>query len=316
MPRRRRAEEHDEPLFADDENAWHDDGFTFEEHQPRGRGVRLVGCLLPLVLVAALGFGGWQAYQYLSNYFGNESCLLRSGESEEKLTPEQTANAATIVTVGTTLRDLPRYAANIAVTTAIQESKLRNLSYGDRDSVGLFQQRPSQGWGTAAQLQEPVYATNAFYDALVKVDGWQQMVITEIAQEVQRSGYPEAYADHEHEGRAIASALSGHSPEGFVCRLDGPTAAGRPDRFVAALDEETGHSGTADGQTISITAADSRHAWAVGSWSVGQAKARNVVRVQVGDREWVRGSGDDALQWHDADEPIEDTRVVVTLHDG
>lgn len=281
-----------------------------DDSGPRWSGVVALVCVLALVV----GVGAWYARDRIGLFLGEQCSATALGETVT-FAPDQMHHASTIVLLGVK-RGLPARAGTIGIATAIQESKLRNLSYGDRDSVGLFQQRPSQGWGTAAQLQEPVYATNAFYDALVKVDGWQQMVITEIAQEVQRSGYPEAYADHEHDGRAIASALSGHSPEGFVCRLDGPTAAGRPDRFVAALDEETGHSGTADGQTISITAADSRHAWAVGSWSVGQAKARNVVRVQVGDREWVRGSGDDAMQWRDADEPIEDTRVVVTLHEG
>ena len=93
-------------------------------------------------------------------------------------------------------RGLPARAASIALATAYQESKLRNLDHGDRDSLGLFQQRPSQGWGTAEQLQDPYYAVNAFYDALVKVDGYQAMRITEAAQKVQRSGFPEAYEDH------------------------------------------------------------------------------------------------------------------------
>ena len=109
-------------------------------------------------------------------------------------------------------RGLPARAASIALATAYQESKLRNLDHGDRDSLGLFQQRPSQGWGTAAQIQDPYYAINAFYDALEKIDGYQTMRITEAAQEVQRSGFPEAYEDHAADGRALASALTGYSP--------------------------------------------------------------------------------------------------------
>ncbi len=281
-----------------------------EDRGPRWPTVVAVLCVLALVA----GLGAWWARDRIGLFLG-EQCTATALDESVTFAPDQMHHASTIVLIGVK-RGLPARAGTIGVATAIQESKLRNLSYGDRDSVGLFQQRPSQGWGTAEQLQDPVYATNAFYDALVKVDGWQDMVITEIAQEVQRSGYPEAYADHEHEGRTIASAMSGHSPEGFACRLDGPEAAGRPDRFVAALDEETGHTGTADGQVIDVTAVDSRHAWAVGAWSVGQAKARNVVRVQVGDREWVRGSGDDAMRWGAAAEPVADTQVVVTLHEG
>ena len=75
----------------------------------------------------------------------------------------------------------------IALATAQQESRLRNLDYGDRDSLGLFQQRPSQGWGTEAQVQDPVYAAGKFYDGLVKVPDWETGRLTEIAQAVQRS---------------------------------------------------------------------------------------------------------------------------------
>ena len=117
-------------------------------------------------------------------------------------------------------RGLPPRAATIAIATAIQESKLRNLRYGDRDSLGLFQQRPSQGWGTEEQILDPVYAPTSFYDALVKIKGYESMEITKVAQEVQRSAYPEAYADHEQEGRILASTISGHSPAGLGCRLN------------------------------------------------------------------------------------------------
>ena len=101
------------------------------------------------------------------------------------LSTEQAENATTIVAVAVR-RGLPARAASIALATAYQESKLRNLDHGDRDSLGLFQQRPSQGWGTAAA--DPAtryYAVNAFYDALQKIDGYQTMRITEAAQEVQ-----------------------------------------------------------------------------------------------------------------------------------
>ena len=140
------------------------------------------------------------------------------------LSTEQAENATTIVAVGVR-RGLPARAASIALATAYQESKLRNLDHGDRDSLGLFQQRPSQGWGTAAQIQDPYYAVNRFYDALVKVDGYQTMRITEAAQEVQRSGFPEAYEDHAADGRALASALTGYSRARFSCVVDDPGSA-------------------------------------------------------------------------------------------
>ena len=218
------------------------------------RWLTAIAALCALALVGGIGL--WYARDRVGLFLGEE-CRATALEQSVSFRPDQMNHASTIVLLGVK-RGLPARAGTIAIATAIQESKLRNLSYGDRDSVGLFQQRPSQGWGTEAQLQDPVYATNAFYDALVKVDGWQDMVITEIAQEVQRSGYPEAYADHEQEGRTIASALSGHSPGGLVCRLDGPEAAGRPDRLVVAITEQTGQTATADGQSVTVEATDER----------------------------------------------------------
>lgn len=275
------------------------------------RWLTAIAALCALALVGGIGL--WYARDRVGLFLGEE-CRATALEQSVSFRPDQMNHASTIVLLGVK-RGLPARAGTIAIATAIQESKLRNLSYGDRDSVGLFQQRPSQGWGTEAQLQDPVYATNAFYDALVKVDGWQDMVITEIAQEVQRSGYPEAYADHEQEGRTIASALSGHSPGGLVCRLDGPEAAGRPDRLVAAITEQTGQTATADGQSVTVEATDERHGWAVGAWAVAQAKARNITSVQVGDRVWTRDSGDSAMEWGSAD-AAPATHVVITLHEG
>ena len=117
--------------------------------------------------------------------------------------------------------------SSIALATAFQESKLRNIDYGDRDSVGLFQQRPSQGWGSPEQLMDPDFATNAFYDELVEVDGYEELRITEAAQRVQRSGYPEAYEEHAEGARALASALTGWSPARFTCVVDEPEASAR-----------------------------------------------------------------------------------------
>ncbi|WP_416953988.1 hypothetical protein ACNKF0_16870 [Nocardioides sp. T5] len=133
---------------------------------------------------------------------------------------EQAENAALITAISVE-RGMPARAASIALATAYQESKLYNIDYGDRDSVGLFQQRPSQGWGSVEQLTDPVYATNAFYDALQQVDGYDSMEITVAAQEVQRSGFPDAYADHEKDGRALASALTGNSRAALWCDVPG-----------------------------------------------------------------------------------------------
>jgi hypothetical protein len=118
-----------------------------------------------------------------------------STPAEDRWSDEQIANARTIVTIGNQRR-VPREGQVIAVATALQESRLRNLRGGDRDSVGLFQQRPSQGWGTPKQLADPAYQTQRFYDKLLRTGGWQQMRVTEAAQAVQVSAYPEAYSKH------------------------------------------------------------------------------------------------------------------------
>jgi hypothetical protein len=124
---------------------------------------------------------------------------------------EQIANAKIIVTIGAE-RQLTDQAVVIAVATAMQESSLRNLRGGDRDSIGLFQQRPSQGWGTKKQLADPAYQTRKFYDKLVKVRGWQRMRLTEAAQAVQISAFPEAYEKHTVAATGLVDALRTPAP--------------------------------------------------------------------------------------------------------
>jgi murein DD-endopeptidase MepM/ murein hydrolase activator NlpD len=159
------------------------------------------------------------------------------------LSSAQTRNAATIVAVGKGMR-VPRYGWVIAVATALQESDLIDETTAtDHDSLGLFQQRPSQGWGTPRQVTTPTYAAHAFYTHLLRVPGWQHMPVTVAAQAVQRSAYPDAYAAHAADARAIVAALTGvpaadchTAPTGsrWVRPASGPITsgyhtAGRPD---------------------------------------------------------------------------------------
>ncbi|MEU9987892.1 C40 family peptidase [Streptomyces sp. NPDC048045] len=120
---------------------------------------------------------------------------------------EQIPNAKTIQATGVAMK-VPVRGQIVALATALQESGLQKLDYGDRDSLGLFQQRPSQGWGTAAQIRKPVYASTKFYEALLKVSGWQSMTVTQAAQVVQQSGYPEAYAKWEPLATALQKAIA------------------------------------------------------------------------------------------------------------
>jgi murein DD-endopeptidase MepM/ murein hydrolase activator NlpD len=125
---------------------------------------------------------------------------------------DQMRNAAVIIQVGQQLKVPPRGWV-IGVATAIQESALRNLPHlganNDHDSVGLFQQRPSQGWGTSQQLLDPAYTARKFFEKMVKVAGWETKALTDVAQAVQISAYPDAYAKHEPVATAIVDALTG-----------------------------------------------------------------------------------------------------------
>ncbi|GGK43727.1 hypothetical protein GCM10010124_40630 [Pilimelia terevasa] len=129
-----------------------------------------------------------------------------SGPAAPGLSAEQAGNAEVIVGVGRRLGVPPRGWV-VAVATALQESDLINLGHrgvaNDNDSLGLFQQRPSMGWGTPAQLTNPAYAAEAFYRRLLTVDRWQELPVTVAAQRVQRSAFPDAYARHEARATAI-----------------------------------------------------------------------------------------------------------------
>jgi hypothetical protein len=231
---------------------------------------------------------------------------------------------------------MPARAASIALATAYQESKLYNLESGDRDSLGLFQQRPSQGWGSRQQILNPYLATTAFYDALQRVDGYETMRVTEAAQEVQRSGFPEAYADHEADARVLASALTGQSFHAFSCSVDDDAdAASRKltevglTRRAAAVRREVeavfgdqslggfaaggvrdGHmKGSAhyDGRAIDIfvrpvSVENKQRGWAIAQYLVAQADRLDVQTVIFDDRIWRAGSrsGDG---WRDYDPP-------------
>ncbi|MFD9630345.1 C40 family peptidase [Streptomyces violascens] len=122
-------------------------------------------------------------------------------------TAEQLPNAKTIVATGIQM-NIPARGQVIALATALAESDLTNLDHGDRDSLGLFQQRPSQGWGTREQILDPVYASTKFYKALKSVQGWEQMPVTVAAQKVQKSAYPDAYAEFETLATALQQAIA------------------------------------------------------------------------------------------------------------
>ena len=172
--------------------------------------------VLALVLIGALLVtGGFAVTRIIAS--ATPACTAKIGTETYRIDREQAGNARTIAAVATNV-GMPNHAVTVALAAVFQESKLHNISHGDRDSVGLFQQRPSQGWGDPGQLMNPQYAAEAFYRALARVDGWESMSVTAAAQHVQRSAAPDAYAQWEPEARVIARILTHEVPDQLVCR--------------------------------------------------------------------------------------------------
>ena len=265
-----------------------------------------------LLLTLAMVVGGiYTAFAFVqrSEVLISERCTAAGGGSAE-LATDQAANAGLITAVAVR-RGLPARAASIALATSMQESKIRNISHGDQagpDSRGLFQQRPSQGWGTSDQVMDPYHASNAFYDALVKVPGYQSLEITDAAQRVQRSAYPDAYAQHEVMARAFASSLSGQTAAGLDCSLRAPEEAGDPaavqDRLSAAFG---GVPASLAGSTL-VLDAEGTQAWAVAHWAVANAKALSITEVSADGRSWTR---QDRNGWQPSEVPAGQVRITV-----
>ncbi|MGW0362319.1 hypothetical protein [Streptomyces sp. NPDC002990] len=220
-----------------------------------------------------------------------------------EMTPEQASNAATIAAVGIS-KGLPDRAVTIALATAMQESALRNLDHGDRDSLGLFQQRPSQGWGTPEQITDPVYSAAIFYDHLVEVPGYSRLPLTVAAQKVQRSGYPQAYAKHEPDATVLTAAFG----EGGTLACSGPApAAGDAAKVRAELARAFGKQAAPGGAGTAGAGApvpdteislplkrdggpgQERRARAMAHWAVARAHELGITRVSYGTSRWIGG---------------------------
>ncbi|WP_427920138.1 heavy metal transporter [Streptomyces sp. cg40] len=298
----------------------------------RGRLFRFSAAFVVLLAVA-----GYLVVQYVTGGRGGPGCKVVSGKDdgqEFEFTQEQTMNAATIAAVGTG-RGMPERAVTIALATALQESQLVNITHGDRDSLGLFQQRPSQGWGTEKQIMDPTYAAGVFYEHLAKVDDYQKLPLTVAAQRVQRSGYPEAYAKHEPDATLLSAALTGQSAATLTCQglPDTTVTTTGPDAVRAALvrdfgrevlketgAEVTGGATTSKGTsksktkttatpapsasatggsstvTLPVRSGSTKTGWQLAHWAVANSSALHIDRVSYNGREWAAGSANDP--WH------------------
>jgi hypothetical protein len=218
------------------------------------------------------------------------ACTVKA-DGEVTLDTVQMANAATITAVGVR-RGMPEQAVIVALATALQESKLENLDDGDRDSIGLFQQRPSQGWGTEEQIQDPRYAANKFYTALKKVKGYQKMRVTDAAQQVQRSAYPNAYQKWADESAVLARALTGRATGAVACTLTGSPAlrgAAASAALMEGLKLDWGKSlkaTTEQAAGLTVAVSDASAGWRYAHWLVSHASDTGLERVRFGNLEW------------------------------
>jgi hypothetical protein len=302
-----------------------------EGGSPRHLGVWIV----TVVLLAVLGTGGYFVYRTITNKLQSEQCTATGADgSQVTIVNDRMANAATIAAVARA-KNLPEQATIIALATAQQESKIRNLDYGDRDSIGLFQQRPSvKEWGTAAQIADPVFASSSFFHALLNVPNWQSLDVGKAAQKVQRSADSsgESYAQWESMATVLATTLDGRSGTRLECSYDDPQlpaeAAGgngltpRAEAVGAALVKQFSANGVAaapqyshtpDGLTLRITAGkgttDPR---VLAVWAVASAKNLDVDKVAYADQVWTRSSG----KWKTSSSPTSGTVDVTVVKGG
>jgi hypothetical protein len=223
---------------------------------------------------------------------------------DERLRTDQAAVASSMVGV-VIRRNLPEQAAVLTIAAALQESKLVNVpaGAGDRDSVGVLQQRPSQGWGTAAQLSDVRFATGKFLDALVKVPHWQTDDLATVIQAVQISADGSAYAQHESAARAIVTGLWG-AARGVSCRFAKPTAVA-PAKTVATqlVRDLPVNTPVVNANTVRVDGAS----WRTVAWLVTNADRLGIASVRFADSEWSRTKG-----WHDH-EALTHGRVEATM---
>ena len=264
------------------------------------------------VLLGAGAYAAYTAYQrFVNQVLTVPGCQAGTGANAIALDFGQAADAAIIA--GVAVRDhLPSRALTIAYATAFQESKLENLTYGDRDSVGIFQQRPSQGWGTTAQLEDPAYATGAFFRALVKVPHYATIPVYEAAQAVQHSAGGYSYQQWAQSSALLAADYT-RTPHAVTCWYN-PGAQAAAANISPRLNLKGAMKGLADtfgqpgedgvvtrtsvarsGRAVTVKAAAGR-GWAVANWLVGNASSYGITQVSYAGYRWKAGLGETSWQ--------------------
>jgi hypothetical protein len=239
-------------------------------------------------------------------------CYVGSA-GEVHLTAEQASNAATIAAVG--IRDgLDERAVAVAITTAMQESELVNVNYGHDDSLGLFQQRPSMGWGSEEELMDPVYSSFKFYEKLQRTDGWEDMRLAEAAQAVQISAYPELYEQWESDAEVIADAFAGGEEAGLVCvsgNNDEPAVEAAV--LAEAYEYQWGTEvSDVDDTRIVIEAGGAAEGWNRAAWAVARAYDHRIASVSFNGQVWTPGEE----AWAEPDAEVDGEAQVVEVADS
>ena len=254
---------------------------------------RSTKALIGVVAVAAVVVGGVYGVRALWNtaksHLAGDTCSI----GDYDLDTDQAAVAAAMVGAVTKYRiDLPERATVLTLAAGLQESKLRNLAPGDgdRDSVGVLQQRPSQGWGGGDpnKLTDVGEATKEFLDALMKVPHWQKLPLAEAVQDVQISADGTAYAKHEDEAQTLADALQGVKPAAIACDFDKPTKVATGAKVAQQARDQLGvTTPIVQGNTVRVPGAR----WQTAAWFVANADRLGIDRVAYDGKQWTRSDG-------------------------
>jgi hypothetical protein len=296
-----------------------------------------IGLLVVLVVASILaGLGIWLLHKLGGiSLFNTAQCVATSTNDSYTYDLQQMQNASTIAAVGVKL-GVPSYGIEIAEATARQESKFYNVSGGSYDSLGLFQQRPSQGWGTSSEIMDTTYSSTAFYDALLKVSNWQNLAVTVAAQDVQHSAYPDAYAAHVDEGKVLMSVFTGTAGAALTCTLDGPTFSAQAtgssglttlgQSVITDAQKQWGSASVEDvsgsARTFSLAVPSSlsgtdatQRGWAYANWAVSKAEALGITQVGYDGKTW--SSSNNSNSWQTATAADAPTgRIVLTMTQG
>jgi hypothetical protein len=255
---------------------------------------RLAAATVVIAIAVAIGF---LAIRTSPRVLRPTLCVAGTGHDQLGLTVSQAAIAATIAGVASE-REMPRRAVAIAYAAALQESKLANLNYGDQDSLGVFQQRPSEGWGTPRQIENPIYASGRFFAALAAVPGYLHMPIYKAAQAVQRSADGSAYGQYAAVGTELASAFSGTLPHAVWCSYGVPSSKAKLAAASRALSSTFGRltSRVSGDPARTIRVRSARQGWAVAAWLVSHAVTYGITTVRFRGYEWLSNQG--TGRWH------------------